>query len=199
MAESVEKILSTSEKELPRKPDQNPNEKYIQRTITMSRDGSEYKIVSEIIQTKIKKSLPKAVIEHMKWPKFGIPAGQPRGSLEPGIIEVSNEEIHIQDRDNTIEQDLGEKIRDSINSKKDAIIKEMEAKRKRENEEKLEAFKNRQNEKEFVTKLKKEYAAFRQVRDEMQELLVAQKNIESLYAACDEQAAETKRQTQQEH
>ena len=52
---------------------------------------------------------------------------------------------------------------------------------------------------QVLTRKKKQYAEFRQVRDEMQELLVAQKNIESLYAACDEQTAETKRQTQQEH
>ena len=52
---------------------------------------------------------------------------------------------------------------------------------------------------QVLARKKKEYAAFRQVRDEMQELLVAQKNIESLYAACDDQTAETKRQTQQEH
>ena len=50
-----------------------------------------------------------------------------------------------------------------------------------------------------LARKKKEYAEFRLVRDEMQELLVAQKNIESLYAAYDEQTAETKRQTQQEH
>ncbi|MCQ2819881.1 MAG: hypothetical protein MJ252_21665 [archaeon] len=143
MSETIEKIISSSEREIQRKGEQNYNEKYIQRTIIKSREGGTYKTVSDIIQTKIKKKLPEAVIEHMKWPKFGIPAGQPRGSLEPGIIEVSNEEIHIQDRSNPAEADLGEKIRESIQIKKDLIIKEMEAKREKENLEKLAAF--RQN------------------------------------------------------
>lgn len=142
MAETTEKILSSSEKEMPRKPDQNINEKYIQRIITKNRDGAVYKTVSDIIQTKIKKNLPEAVIEHMKWEKFGIPAGQPRGSLEPGIIEISNEVIHIQDRDNSVEQDIGDKIRDSIKNKRNIVLKEMQEKKDRENMEKLNAFKN---------------------------------------------------------
>ena len=92
----------------------------------------------------------------MEWKKFGIPVGQKRGSLEPGIIEYSKEEIHIEDRDNSVEQDIGDKIRDSISNKRNIVIKEMQEKKERENLEKMQAFKQSTNlNKEKKTEVRK--------------------------------------------
>ena len=45
---------------------------------------------------------------------------------------------------------------------------------------------------------KQAYAEYRQIRDEAQELLIAQRNIAALYSA-EEQAEGARRNTQQEH
>jgi hypothetical protein len=73
----------------------------------------------------------------MKLPKFGLCSGQPRGSLEPGIIIVSKEEVKIIDRKKDIEQDIGDKLRDAINDRKMIVLREMKDARERENREKL--------------------------------------------------------------
>ena len=83
--------------------------------------------------------LPQA-IERMKWKKFGKVAGQERGVLEPGIVEINSEEVHIIDRKRDVEQDLGDKLRVTINNRKLQLLKEMKEKREKENREKLAAY-----------------------------------------------------------
>ena len=51
-----------------------------------------------------KKEMLPQVIERMKWKKFGKVAGQDRGVLEPGIVEINTDEIHIIDRKRDIEK-----------------------------------------------------------------------------------------------
>ena len=136
MADTNEKIISINEKKISSK---GGNEEIIQRIIVKERDGSTYKMISDINKKKIKKSMLPQVIERMSWPKFGIVAGQSRGSLEPGIIATSSEEIHIIDRTKDFEQDIGDKFRDSINNRKMIVLKEMKEIRERETRDKLAA------------------------------------------------------------
>ena len=149
-----EKILSTEEKILTNKQ----NEQIIMRITMSKKEGSTYKMTSQIKKKRMKKEMLPQVIERMKWKKFGKVAGQERGVLEPGIVEINSEEVHIIDRKKDVEQDLGDKLRDKINDRKLKLLKEMKEKRERENREKLAAysisnvrqkerqFKNRNNE-----------------------------------------------------
>ena len=90
MADTNEKIISINEKKISSK---GGNEEIIQRIIVKERDGSTYKMISDINKKKIKKSMLPQVIERMSWPKFGIVAGQSRGSLEPGIIATNSKKV----------------------------------------------------------------------------------------------------------
>ena len=116
------------------------NEQLIQRTITLKRDLNIIQIISDINRKKITKKLTKPVEEHMEWKKFGKVANQKRGTLEPGIVNLSNEEIHIINRKRDIEQDLADKFKDNILNRKNNILKEIKEQKERENKEKLEAF-----------------------------------------------------------
>ena len=148
MADTNEKVLSLTEKKISSK---GGNEETIQRIIIKERDGSTYKMISDINKKKIKKAMLPQVIERMGWSKFGIVAGQPRGSLEPGIIATSSEEIHIIDRKKDVEQDLADKFRDTINNRKMMVLKEMKEIRERENREKLAALtQNTKNTRQMV-------------------------------------------------
>ena len=131
-----EKIISTEEKVLNNKQ----NEKILLRITLTKREGSTYKMTSQIKKRRIKKDMLPQVIERMKWKKFGKVAGQERGVLEPGIVEINSEEVHIIDRKRDIEQDLGDKLRDKIKDTKVKILKEMKEKREKENREKLAAY-----------------------------------------------------------
>ncbi len=73
----------------------------------------------------------------MKIPKFGVCTGQPRGSLEAGIVMISKEEVKIINRQTDVEQDMREKLLDSINNRKDNVLREMRDAKERENQEKL--------------------------------------------------------------
>lgn len=118
------------------------NEQLIQRITVSQREGSTYKMTSTIKKKKIRKEMLPEVIERMKWKKFGKVEGQPRGALEPGIVQLSLEEIHIIDRKKDVEQDLGDKLRENIHKRKLMVLKEMKEKRERENREKLAAYAN---------------------------------------------------------
>ena len=99
-------------------------------------------MTSEIKKKRIKKEMLPQVIERMKWKKFGKVANQERGVLEPGIVEVNTDEIHIIDRKRDIEKDLGDKLRDKINDKKSKLLKEIKEKKEKENREKIAAYAN---------------------------------------------------------
>lgn len=135
MADTNIKIISQKETKITSRGD----EELLKRETRKERDGNIYLITSEIRKKKIKKKMLPSVIERMSWKKFGLVANQPRGTLEPGIIVTSTEEIHIIDRLNTIEQDLGDKLKDSINNKKMMVLKEMKENKDREQREKLSA------------------------------------------------------------
>ena len=113
----AEETISSKEKILK----DDGNEQLIQRTSVLKRDLNIVTITSDIIRKKITKKLTKPVEEHMEWKKFGKVANQKRGTLEPGIVNFSNEEIHIINRKNN-------------------ILKEIKDQKERENKEKLEAF-----------------------------------------------------------
>ena len=109
-------------------------------------------MTSHIKKKRMKKEMLPQVIERMNWKKFGKVAGQERGVLEPGIVEINSEEVHIIDRKKDVEQDLGDKLRDKINDRKVKLLKEMKEKRERENREKLAAYSSsntRQRERQF--------------------------------------------------
>ena len=131
-----EKIISSEEKILSNKQ----NEQVILRVTMTKREGSTYKMTSHIKKKRMKKEMLPQVIERMKWKKFGKVSGQERGVLEPGIVEINSEEVHIIDRKRDVEQDLGDKLRDKINDRKLKLLKEMKEKRERENREKLAAY-----------------------------------------------------------
>ena len=133
---SGEKILSSQEKII----SSNQNEQIILRVTKTQREGSIYKMNSQIKKKRIKKEMLPQVIERMKWKKFGKVAGQERGVLEPGIVEINSDEVHIIDRKRNIEQDLGDKLRDKINDRKVKLLKEMKEKREKEEREKLAAY-----------------------------------------------------------
>jgi RNA recognition motif-containing protein len=109
----------------------------VKRTTYVTRDGESFKIVSDIKKKKEKKEVTKEVAARMKIPKFGACASQPRGSLEPGIIVISKEEVRIMNRKTDVERDIGDKLRDAINDKKMIVLREMKDARERENKEKL--------------------------------------------------------------
>ena len=115
------------------------DEEILRRETEKEIDGNIYLISSEIRKKKIKKEMYPSVIERMSWKKFGSVKGQPRGTLEPGIIVTSKDEFHIIDRLNQIEQDLGEKLKDSISNKKMMVLQEMKENKEREQNEKLAA------------------------------------------------------------
>ena len=131
-----EKIISTEEKVLNNKQ----NEKLISRVTISKREGSTYKMTSTIKKRRLRKDMLPQDIERMKWKKFGKVAGQERGVLEPGIVEINSEEVHIIDRKRDIEQDLGDKLRTTINNRRVQLLKEMKEKREKENREKLAAY-----------------------------------------------------------
>ena len=132
----AEETISSKEKILK----DDGNEQLIQRTSILKRDLNLVTITSDIIRKKITKKLTKPVEEHMEWKKFGKVANQKRGTLEPGIVNFSNEEIHIINRKRDIEQDLADKFKDNILNRKNNILKEIKDQKERENKEKLEAF-----------------------------------------------------------
>ena len=132
----AEETISSKEKILK----DDGNEQLIQRTTVLRRDLNLVTINSDIIRKKITKKITKPVEEHMEWKKFGKVANQKRGTLEPGIVNFSNEEIHIINRKRDIEQDLADKFKDNILNRKNNILKEIKDQKERENKEKLEAF-----------------------------------------------------------
>ncbi len=142
------KILSQKEIKISSKGD----EEILKREKLTERDGNTYLITSEIRKKKIKKEMLPSVIERMSWKKFGLVKDQPRGTLEPGIIVTSKEEFHIIDRLNQIEQDLGDKLKDSINNKKMMVLKEMKENKEREQREKLAALSNSKKQQRVVKK-----------------------------------------------
>ena len=145
---SGEKILSSQEKII----SSNQNEQIILRVTKTQREGSIYKMNSQIKKKRRTKEILSQVIERMKWKKFGKVAGQERGVLEPGIVEINSDEVHIIDRKRNIEQDLGDKLRDKINDRKLKLLKEMKEKREREDKEKIDAYANsisKQNVRQF--------------------------------------------------
>ena len=75
--------------------------------------------------------------ERLKIKKFGICQDQPRGYLEAGIVMHQKEEVRIIDRFNNVERDMKEKLKESINRKKEHILKEMIDKKKSEQEERI--------------------------------------------------------------
>ena len=133
-----EKILSREERII----SSNQNEQLILRITKSLREGATYQMTSEIKKKRIKKEMLPQVIERMKWKKFGKVANQERGVLEPGIVEVNTDEIHIIDRKRDIEKDLGDKLRDKINDKKSKLLKEIKEKKEKENREKIAAYAN---------------------------------------------------------
>jgi hypothetical protein len=146
--DSNEQIISTDEKILSNKQ----NEQLILRVTMTKREGSTYKMTSQIKKKRIKKEMLPQVIERMGWKKFGKVAGQNRGILEPGIVEINSEAVHIIDRKRDVEQDLGDKLRDKINDRKVKLLKEMKEKREKEEREKLAAYTSsnaRQRERQF--------------------------------------------------
>ena len=148
MADTNTKVLSQKEIKISSKGDQE----LLKREKLTERDGNTYLITSEIRKKKIKKEMLPSVIERMSWKKFGLVEGQPRGTLEPGIIVTSKEEFHIIDRQNQIEQDLGDKLKDSINNKKMMVLKEMKENKDREQREKLAALSNSKKQQRVVRK-----------------------------------------------
>ena len=148
MADTNTKVLSQKEIKISSKGD----EELLKREKLTERDGNTYLITSEIRKKKIKKEMLPSVIERMSWKKFGLVEGQPRGTLEPGIIVTSKEEFHIIDRQNQIEQDLGDKLKDSINNKKMMVLKEMKENKDREQREKLAALSNSKKQQRVVRK-----------------------------------------------
>ena len=148
MADTNTKVLSQKEIKISSKGD----EELLKREKLTERDGNTYLITSEIRKKKIKKEMLPSVIERMSWQKFGLVKGQPRGTLEPGIIVTSKEEFHIIDRQNQIEQDLGDKLKDSINNKKMMVLKEMKENKDREQREKLAALSNSKKQQRVIRK-----------------------------------------------
>ena len=133
-----EKILSRDEKII----SSNQNEQIIVRITKSQREGATYQMTSEIRKKRIKKDMLPQVIERMKWKKFGKVAGQERGVLEPGIVEINSDEIHIIDIKRDIDKYLGYKLRDKINDKKSKLLKEIKERKEKENREKIAAYAN---------------------------------------------------------
>jgi len=113
------------------------NEELVQRVTIYTKDSIDYKVTSDIKKTKEKKTIKVEMAERMKIPKFGACAGQPRGSLEAGVIMVSKEEVKIINRENEVESDMREKLLDSINSRKKNVLREMQEIKEKEKQQKL--------------------------------------------------------------
>ena len=103
----------------------------------MTKDFNQHKITSDIKRIKEKKRVRAEVAERMKIPKFGMCAGTARGTMEEGVIATSKEEVKIINRATDVEQDMKDKLLDSINNRKNNVLKEMKEQRERENQEKL--------------------------------------------------------------
>jgi len=110
----------------------------------MTKDFNQHKITSDIKRIKERKKVLVEVAERMKIPKFGICAGMSRGTMEEGVVTISKEEIRIINRATDIEQDMKEKLLDSINNRKNNVLKEMREQKERENQEKLNKLLNSQ-------------------------------------------------------
>ncbi len=113
------------------------NEELVQRITLYVKDSINYKVTSDIKKTKEKKTIKKEVAERMKIPKFGACSGQPRGSLEAGVILVSKEEVKLINRETEVETDMKEKLLDSINSRKKNVLREMQEIKEKEKQQKL--------------------------------------------------------------
>jgi hypothetical protein len=113
------------------------NEEFVQRITYYTRDANDFKATSEIKKIKEKKTIKQEVAERMKIPKFGVCKGQPRGSLEAGVIMISKEEVKIINRESDMEGDMREKLLDSINSRKKNVLREMQEIKEKEKQEKL--------------------------------------------------------------
>jgi RNA recognition motif-containing protein len=113
------------------------NEELVQRTTYIYRDGTDYKVTSDIKKMREKKIMKKEIAERMKIPKFGACAGQPRGSLEAGVILISKEEVKIVNREKDVELDMKERLIDSISSKKRNVLREMQDIKEKEKQQKL--------------------------------------------------------------
>ena len=103
----------------------------------MTKDFNQHKITSDIKRIKEKKRVLTEVAERMKIPKFGMCAGSQRGTMEEGVIATSKEEVKIINRATDVEQDMKDKLLDSINNRKNNVLKEMKEQREKENQEKL--------------------------------------------------------------
>lgn len=110
----------------------------------MTKDFNQHKITSDIKRIKEKKKVREEVAERMKIPKFGICAGSARGTMEEGVITISKEEIRIINRTTDVEQDMKDKLLDSINNRKNNVLKEMKEAKERETQEKLNKLLNSQ-------------------------------------------------------
>ena len=88
----------------------------------------------------------------LKMKKFGVCQDQPRGYLEPGIVMHQKEEVRIIDRFSNVERDMKEKLKDSINRKKEHILKEMIEKKKNEQEERVRKMYGKIEEKKVIKK-----------------------------------------------
>ena len=114
------------------------NLEFIERITYVTKDLNQYKITSNIKKIKEKRRVKQEVADRIKIPKFGLCTGQPRGSLEAGVVMISKEEVKIINRQTDVEQDLKDKLLGSINKTKDNFIKEMHEVKNRENQEKIE-------------------------------------------------------------
>jgi RNA recognition motif-containing protein len=110
----------------------------VERVTYVTRDGNQYKITSQIKKIKEKKKVKQEVAERIKIPKFGQCTGQPRGALEAGVIMVSREEVRIINRLTDVEQDLKDKLVNTINKTKDNFLKEILEQRKKQEQEKID-------------------------------------------------------------
>lgn len=110
----------------------------------MTKDFNQHKITSDIKRIKEKKKVRTEVAERMKIPKFGICAGMARGTMEEGVITISKDEVRIINRATDIEQDMKDKLLDSINNRKNNVLREMREQKERENQEKLNKLLNSQ-------------------------------------------------------
>jgi len=113
------------------------NEDLVQRVTYYTKDGSDFKATSDIRKIKEKKKVLKEVAERTKIQKFGICKGQPRGSLEAGVIMISKDEVKIINRETDVEQDMKDRLLESINNRKKNVLREMQEAKEKENQEKL--------------------------------------------------------------
>ena len=81
----------------------------------------------------------------MKIPKFGMCAGSARGTMEEGVIATSKEEKKFINRATDVEQDMKDKLLDSINYRKNNVLKERREAKEIENQEKLNKLLNSSN------------------------------------------------------